>query len=524
MAEDEDKSYLYKLKPLIDRMPAVKRPEGHVHFRRKMFWLILVLLTYFVMTNVTVYGLDPERSMDLFEQFRAIFAGEMGSIVHLGITPIVNASIIMQLFQGAEIVDLDMKDPDDKAVFQNTQKFLVIIMLLVQAVPQVYGYLVPAESFVTALGGYFAGHGKLMARALIVIQIFIGGYFLFLMDEVVSKWGIGSGISLFIIAGVGQGLFTGLFNWESAPNMAQDVPAGTIPRVIHTVRNSSAAEIAGGGLESLLIQPPNPVMGLIFTIIILLLVAYIQGSRIELPLAHGRARGARGRYPIKLIYASVIPIILAHALLSNINLFSMLFYTNPTFQNFPVLGGQSWLGVFQEGSTNPISGAAWYITAPEGIQEWLLPLISERYEHMLSPEGVGWTHSKWKVMARVIGHLTFMGVMCVLFSKFWVKTTNMDAESVADQIQDSGMQIPGFRRDPRVLRRVLKRYIPTVTTFSGLFIGLVGASSTLLGSVGGASGISLFLAVSILTQLYEQIGKEQMMEMHPALRDFFGEQ
>ncbi len=524
MAGDEDKSHLYKLKPIIDRMPAVKKPDGHVHFRRKMFWLIFILIIYFVMTNVTIYGLDPERSLDLFEQFRAIFAGEMGSIVHLGIMPIVNASIIMQLFQGAEIVDLDMKDPEDKAVFQNTQKFLVIIMLLIQAIPQVYGYLVPAESFVSILGGYFAGHGLLMARILIILQIFIGGYFIFLMDEVVSKWGIGSGISLFIVAGVAQGLFTGLFNWQPAPGMAGDTPAGTIPRAVHMVRTQSAAEIAGGGLENLLIQPPNPVMGLIFTIIILLIVAYIQGSRIELPLAHGRARGARGRYPIKLIYASVIPIILAHALLANINLFSMLFYTNPTFQNFPLLGRQSWLGVFHEGSTEPVSGAVWYISSPEGIQGWLLPLISERYEHLLSPEGVTWRHSKISVIFRVIGHTAFMAIMCVLFSKFWVQTTNMDAESVADQIQESGMQIPGFRRDPRVLRRVLKRYIPTVTTFSGLFIGLVGAASDLLGSVGGATGISLFLAVSILTQLYEQMGKEQMMEMHPALRDFFGNQ
>jgi len=523
MAEKE-KSRLYKLKPIIDRMPAVKQPEGHVHFRRKMVWLILVLVLYFVMTNVMIYGLSEEASLDLFEQFRAIFAGEMGSIVHLGIMPIVNASIIMQLFQGAEIVDLDMKDPEDKAVFQNTQKFLVIIMLLIQAVPQVYGYLVPSDVFVSTLGTYFAGRGLLVARILIILQLFIGGYFIFLMDEVVSKWGVGSGISLFIVAGVAQGLFTGLFNWESAPQMEGDVPAGTIPRTIHTIRYNSASELIGGELEGLIVGPPNPVMGLIFTILILLIVAYIQGSRIELPLAHGRARGARGRYPIKLIYASVIPIILAHALLANINLFSMLFYTNPTFQNFPLLGGQSWLGVFQEGTTEPISGFVWYLNAPEGIQGWLLPIISERYEHMLSPEGVEWAHSKLAVIARVIGHVSFMAITCVLFAKFWVQTTNMDAESVADQIQDSGMQIPGFRRDPRVLRRVLKRYIPTVTIFSGLFIGIVGAASDLLGSVGGATGISLFLAVSILTELYEEIGKEQMMEMHPMLRDFFGNQ
>ncbi|MEF8832125.1 MAG: preprotein translocase subunit SecY [Candidatus Thermoplasmatota archaeon] len=523
MAE-EDKSRLYKLKPITDRMPAVKQPEGHVHFRRKMMWLILMLVLYLVMTNVLIYGLSQGKSLDLFEQFRAIFAGSKGSLVHLGITPIVQASIIMQLFQGAEIIDLDMKDPDDKAMFQNTQKFLVILMLIIQGVPQVYGYLVPSQAFISTLGTYFAGQGELAARILIVVQLFIGGYFLFLMDEVVSKWGIGSGISLFIVAGVAKGLFTGLFNWESAPQMEGNIPAGTIPRTIYTIRHYSAAELAGGELEGLMVGPPNPIMGLIFTILILLLVVYIQGSRIELPLAHGRAKGARGRYPIKLVYASVIPIILASALLSNLNLFSMLFYTNPTFQSFPLLGGKEWLGIFPEDSTKPIGGAVWYINRPGGIRSWLLPLISEKYAGALSPQGVTWSHTKLEMIGRVIGHMVFMAGTAVLFAKFWVQTTNMDAESVADQIQESGMQIPGFRRDPRVMRRVLKRYIPTVTIFSGLFIGLVGAGSNLLGSVGNATGISLFLAVSILTELYEEIGKEQMMEMHPMLRDFFGSQ
>ncbi|MFW5928344.1 MAG: preprotein translocase subunit SecY, partial [Thermoplasmatota archaeon] len=92
MAEEDEKSLLYKLKPITTRMPAVKKPEGHVHFRRKMLWLIVILVVYFSLTNVTIYGLDPQQTMDMFEQFRAIFAGESGSIVHLGISPIVNAS------------------------------------------------------------------------------------------------------------------------------------------------------------------------------------------------------------------------------------------------------------------------------------------------------------------------------------------------------------------------------------------------------------------------------------------------
>lgn len=70
MAKDDKESYLYKLKPLVDRMPAIKKPEGHVHFRRKMIWVGLILVVYFAMTNVTVYGLDPAKTMDLFAQFR----------------------------------------------------------------------------------------------------------------------------------------------------------------------------------------------------------------------------------------------------------------------------------------------------------------------------------------------------------------------------------------------------------------------------------------------------------------------
>ncbi len=523
MAEEE-KSLLHKMKPIVERMPMVNPPDGHVHFKKKVMYTIIILLLYFAMTNILIYGLDQAQTIDLFEQFRAIFAGESGSLVHLGITPIVNASIMMQLFQGADIIDLDLKKEEDKALYQSTQKFLVIIMIIVQAAPQAFGYLHPAGGLVEAIDATFAGQGMMLARIIIISQLVVGGYLLFLMDEVVSKWGIGSGISLFILAGVAQGLFTGMFNWAPAPGAETAVPSGAIPKTIYLVQHSTAGELVRGGFETILLQQPNPLIGLGTTIAIFLIVAYVESSRIELPLSHGRARGARGRYPLKLTYTSVMPVIFAAALLANINLFAMLFYTNPTFQAFPLLGGQWWVGVFPPGSTEPIAGGAWYISNVQGLQEWLLPLISDRYAGMLSPEGVAWSYSKLQIIARVICYFTFMTVSCLLFANFWVKTTNMDAESVAEQIQDSGMQIPGFRRDPRVLKKVLERYIPTITSFSGIFIGALAAGADLLGSVGGATGTSLFLAVSILIQLYEQLGKEQMMEMHPMLREFFGSQ
>ena len=231
---DEKVSMLYKLKPISDRLPTVTRPEGHVHFRTKMMWVVVVLVLYFVMTNVYIYGLDQTETLDLFAQYRTIMAGSSGSLLQLGIGPIVTASIIMQLFTGAKIIKLDLTNKKDKACYQSVLKLVVIFMIVFEAVPQVFGYLVPSEEFVDTFG-------NIGAKGLIVLQLFLGSYIVFLMDELISKWGIGSGISLFIAAGVAQQLFTGTFNWyavDATQAMSlSNPPAGAIPKAIYVVMN-----------------------------------------------------------------------------------------------------------------------------------------------------------------------------------------------------------------------------------------------------------------------------------------------
>jgi len=204
MAE-EKKSRLYALKPLIERWPAVSKPEGHVNFRTKILWTLLCLVLYFILTNIMIFGLSSQV-VDLFEGYRFIMAGASGSLMHLGIGPIVTASIILQLFVGAKIIKLDLQKKEDKAIYQGTQKVLVIVMIVVEAVPQIFGYLQPSDGLVNMAGG--GG-----ANFIIVMQLILGALLVFFMDELISKWGIGSGISLFIAAGVSQAIFTGLFSW-----------------------------------------------------------------------------------------------------------------------------------------------------------------------------------------------------------------------------------------------------------------------------------------------------------------------
>jgi len=499
---EESRSLLYKFKPISDRLPAVKRPEGHVHFRTKMMWVVVILLIYFVMTNVYIYGLDESQTLDIFAQYRTIMAGASGSLLQLGIAPIVTASIIMQLFVGAKIIKLDLTNKEDKACYQSVLKLLVIGMIIFEAVPQVFGYLVPSAAFVS-------NFGDLGAKGLIIVQLFIGSYIVFLMDEVISKWGIGSGISLFIAAGVSQALFTGTVNWNPV-DMSQAVslgnpPAGTIPKIIYTLTNTDAAGMSQGGYEMILLQGPNPLIALVGTIIIFFIVAYLESTRIELPLSHGNARGARGRYPIKLIYASNIPVILMAALLANISMFALIFYGT----DIPFLGHNDLIGSFD--GTTATGGLVWYLSAPQGITSWLIPILG----------GGDGLHGPMQHMMHVVIYFTVMVFGSILFAKFWVSTTNMGPEAVANQIQKSGMQIPGFRRDPRVLKRVLERYIPVVTVISGALVGALAAGADLIGTTGYASGTGVLLTVGILIQFYEAMGREQMMEMHPVMRGFF---
>jgi len=510
MAE-EKKSRLFVLKPIVERWPAVAKPEGHVNFRNKILWTVVCLVLYYILSNVMIYGLSG-RVIDLFAGYRFIMAGASGSIMHLGIGPIVTASIILQLFVGAKIINLDLKKKEDKAIYQGTQKVLVIIMILVEAIPQVYGYLSPSSALTNMVGGTGA-------NAIIISQIFMGALLVFFMDELISKWGIGSGISLFIAAGVSQSLFTGLFNWLPVGGggalSLSNPPAGVIPGTYYLATQMSLADVVGGGYQTIFIDHPNSIVALIGTLLIFFIVVYAESARIELPLAHGNVRGARGRYPIRLIYASNIPVILMSALLANINMFAFLFYTNSSLSRIPFIGGQWWVGVYDMASSNPsapLAGGAWYVNNLNGVNSWLMPILSGGYAG----------HAAWQYAIKVVVYISIMIIGSILFAKFWIETTNMGASAVAEQIQSSGMQMPGFRRDPRIMRLVLERYIPVVTVIGGAAVGALAGFADALGTIGNASGTGVLLTVGIMIQLYEQIAKEQAMEMHPVLRGFFG--
>ena len=441
------------LLPIFSFLPQVKSPTYRVPFKEKLKWTGVILILYFVLCQIPLFGLS-DVSVDQFAQLRAVMAGAFGSIMTLGIGPIVSASIILQLLVGGKILNLDLSQAEDKAFFQGTQKLLAIIFTLFEG-----GVLILTGSLQAASPEYVW---------IMILQITIGGILIIFLDEVISKWGFGSGVGLFIAAGVSAQIITGAFNPLSTP-VSPGVPSGAIPQFIYLLTTS---------------QPDFSVLiPIISLIVVFLVVVYAESMRVEIPLSFGGVKGARGKYPLKFIYASNMPVILTSALLLNVQLFAALFQKI----GFPILG------TIENGQA--VSGLAYYLTTPS-----LATVLT-------NPLGV------------IIYAVVFIGA-CILFAVLWVELSNIGPKAVAKQLHGMGMQIPGHRSSRTHFERILKKYIPAITVMGGAAVGLLAFGADLTGALGGGTGV--LLTVCIVYKLYEEIAQEQLMDMHPMLRNFLG--
>ena len=461
--------------PLSRFLPEINSPTRKVSFNEKLFWTAMALIIYLIMSEISLYNVGG-GGWDL-ENLRIIFASNRGTLTELGIGPIVTGGLILQLLIGSNIINADLGNTEDRALFTAATKVFAIVLTGVQA----GAYL---------LGGVY-GSLTLVTTLIVFIQLLIAGIVLLLLDEMMQKgWGIGSGISLFILAGVAKGIM-----WDSfgiTATMADGKTYGAFIALGQTIlggeplANAFFRYDSSGALTNL-----PTMLGLIATIVVFVIVIYMEGVRVELPIAHANYRGFRGKYPIKLLYVSNLPVIFASALFANVYVFAQLLQSQ-----FPNNFLVNILGTFGGEGGAPIGGLAYYVTAPRSLAA---------------------------VGADPLRALAFVGIMvtfAIIFSLTWLEVGGLGPGTVAKQLVDSGMQIPGFRRSSKSIEMILKRYIPVVTVLGGALIGLVASVSEFFGVFG--SGMGILLAVGILYQYYQLLVREQVAEMYPAFGRVLG--
>ena len=466
--------FLNFFKPVSRFIPEVKAPERRVSFNEKLFWTAIALVIYLVMASdaCRLYGIQREEE---FAPLRIIFASSRGTLMELGIGPIVTAGLILQLLVGSAMIECDMSKPEDRALFTAASKVLALILTGVQA----------SAYIISGMYGQLSG----TTAVIVFLQLLAAGLIVMLLDELIQKgWGFGSGISLFIMAGVAQQIFWECFN--PSPPVDEYGSYGIFIVLAQTV-------MSGKPVTGLLLRGNYPsIVGLLATIAAFLVIIYMEGVRVELPLSYAGYRGFRSRYPIKLLYVSNLPVIFASALFANIYFFSYILWSQPWGRNNFWVNLLGWYKL--EGNRYvPAGGLVYYVTSPGNLSN----VIAEP--------------------VRAFGYLTILVAFCVVFSLTWLEVGGLGPSTVAKQLVDAGLQIPGYRRSEKAVEQILKRYIPAVTVLGGIIVGLIAGLSDFFGVFG--SGIGILLSVGIIYQYYEILVRERAAEMYPAFRRLFGE-
>ncbi|MEM5766494.1 MAG: preprotein translocase subunit SecY [Candidatus Aenigmatarchaeota archaeon] len=485
MVEEEEKAGEEKKgleKKMARFLPSVKKPTYQLTFNTKLKWTGFALFMYLVLSYVTIYGIE-KASYEQFRFYEIVLGSKFGSLMTLGIGPIVTGGIVMQLLVGSKILKWDTKKEEGRRKFQTWNKFLCLLFCFLEAIGLVMGGTLPIV-------------GDFTTVILVTIQLAAGGVIALLLDDLVSKWGFGSGISLFIAAGVANQIFIRVFsplpvacipgNLGSCLPSAEQAPSGLIWQTFINL-------FSGGMIESLTFALP-----MITTLVIFLLVTYIQGIGIEIPLSFSAVRGFGRTWFLKLLYTSNIPVILAASLIANLQLFAGI-GVQPVSAEISC----SMLACYDK-ENKIVGGIAYYLTAPSN-------LLAHAIQGTLTTNEI----------IRAFTYLIFLSVVAMVFSVFWVSTSGMDAASVAEQLESMGMQIPGYRSDKRSMEAVLNRYIPHLAVLGGLLVGSLAAIADFLGAIGSGTGI--LLTVMIIYNYYEQLSSQNLEGAHPIVKKILGE-
>ena len=476
------------LKKIFNFIPEVKSPdEKKLSFKVKLKWTLIVLIAFFVLANISLFGLS-NNALERFEYLAMIMGTDFGSIISLGIGPIVMASIILQLLTGSGIVNIDQSTAEGKKFFQGIQKLLVFFFIIFEAIIYVM------------MEGLQAMPGLAW---LVILQLILGGLAIFYMDDLVGKWGFGSGVSLFIGAGVSWRLVTNAFQFMNTQggncllDFANTGCSGKVFVVLQSIINKYPIELA------------SALGAIVATIVIFLAVVWAQSLKVEIPLSYGRVRGYGMKWPLSFFYASVIPVILTAALIASMQLFGGILENAaaPCLIEGGTCSGLArfasnfgFLGSFEDGQA--ISGLAFWVGSTNLLELAIRGGFMARY------------------LIQGLTHVLFFVVLSTIFAIFWVKTSGMDAKAQARKIASSGLQIAGFRQDERVLESILNRYIMPLTVMGGMAIGLLASITDLMGAL--VSGTAILLVIMIFFQFYQNIAQQHATDMNPAMRKFVG--
>merc|ERR1711935_1333083 len=161
--------FLTLVRPFMCVLPEVKSPEKPRLFKERVLWTAITLFIFLVCCQIPLYGIKTNSSSDPFYWMRVILASNRGTLMELGISPIVTSGLVMQLLAGSRIIEVNNNVKEDRTLFNGAQKLFGILITVGEAIAYV-------------VSGMFGDIGAGNA-ILIIAQLFCAGLIVLTLDE-----------------------------------------------------------------------------------------------------------------------------------------------------------------------------------------------------------------------------------------------------------------------------------------------------------------------------------------------------
>ncbi len=293
------------------------RNAWKVHqLRKKLLYTLFMLVIYRLVSVVPVPGINADVVKDVSSQFDMLGMVNMMTgnafsqmtIMAMGITPYINASIIMQLLQIA-IPSLERLAKDGgeegKAKITRITRYATIGLAALQAI----GIIAGLNSATTGTGArvLMANYNNFPGLLQIGIIMSAGTALAMWIGERITEKGIGNGISLLIFAGIISNIFNGILT--------------AFTDVI--------------GLTNYGTTVVNFLILIITALVIITIVTFVDMGERRIPVQYAKRVVGRKMYggqsthiPLKVVSVGVLPLIFAYSFMAFPGTIISMFGTN----------------------------------------------------------------------------------------------------------------------------------------------------------------------------------------------------
>lgn len=417
------------IKNLIGRIPEVEYPKEGLSIEDRIKWTVGIAVLVLIMGTVPL----PMSPDTLTYSYPFLF-----TMIAIGIGPIVTAVLILQILLAVNIIRLDLGKLDDRLFFYGIQKILIVFFAFFEAAAVVIGFHL----------------ANTLGETMILMSILILGVIsLTYMDEIVVKWGLGSGLGLFISVGAIKMLLYILFN----PMSDGWGIHGVILNFLNILINQSIFDIS-----------------LIFPVIVIAVISIIiymgLKKKTEFPIS---TESVSGKYSMKFFYVSYLPLSFVGGLIANLGMFPLIaginLYSPPLLEQMNTLQQAVYTLV-----RNLTLGELYGLFSPEN---WHMLLDLSVLIHLLLYSG------EVILLSLIFGYIL---AILVGLDEFYMK-------------QSPKVEIIVGNKKGQELENKMRRMIVT----SSLAVGMLLLVSDLLGIIVGFVGV--LITVGYLQRCYEEI-------------------